>query len=287
MRLRHRRTLSSHERSAVARLLADPLLELIPLQGVARQIDHLPAGGLISITASPAAGTPATLELAEELQRRGHRTVPHLSARMIRDRAELEGILGRIADLGITRVFVIGGDADPTGEFTDALGLLEAMEEIGHPFTEIGVGCYPDGHAVIPDDVLLRALRNKSRIATSMTSQVCFAPRTIVDWLVARRREGIKLPIRIGIPGATHLAKLMRISARIGVGRSLRFITKNTSLAGRLGRPGGYAPDALVGDLAEVIVDPVCGVDGFHVFTFNQVEETEAWRASFLEYLNG
>lgn len=287
MRLRRRRTRTDDERAAVARLLADPLFEVIPLRGVERQVEHLPAGALVSITASPAAGLPATVELAGELQGRGHRTVPHLAARMISGWAEVEQVVVRLSDLGVSRVLVVGGDAEPAGAFTDALGLLEAMGEIGHPFTEIGIGCYPDGHALIPDDVLLQALRDKSRMATWMASQVCFSPGTIIDWLVARRREGIRLPIRIGIPGATHLGRLIRISTQIGVGRSLSYVTKNTSLVGRLGRPGGYAPDALVDDLARVVIDPVCGVEGFHIFTFNQVEETEAWRASYLEHLGG
>ncbi len=279
--------MTSEERAAVARLLADPLFEVIPIKGVDRQIDHLPDGAMVSVTASPAAGTTAALELVEELQRRGHRAVPHLAAKMIESRGALETIIERLADVQVTRVFVIGGDAEQAGEFSDALGVLEALQEIGHPFLEIGIACYPDGHATIPDVVLLEALCDKSGYATWMASQVCFDPRTIIGWLVARRQEGISVPIRIGIPGATHLGKLLRISAQIGVGRSVRYLTKNRSLIGRLGRPGGYVPDALVDNLIDVITDPVCGVEGFHIFTFNQVEETEAWRASYREYLEG
>jgi methylenetetrahydrofolate reductase (NADPH) len=163
--------------------------------------------------------------------------------------------------------------------------LLSAMSGMGHPFREVGIACYPDGHAVIPDDALLEALRAKSRVTTSMTTQVCFDPATIIAWLIERRREGITLPVRIGIPGATRLSRLIRISTQIGVGQSLRYITKNTSLVGRLGRPGGYAPDGLVDDLNSVVEDPVCGVAGFHIFTFNQVAATEAWRAAYLRHV--
>ena len=49
----------------------------------------LPAGATVSVTASPAKGIEATVALCEQLQARGFRAVPHLSARMIRDRAHL------------------------------------------------------------------------------------------------------------------------------------------------------------------------------------------------------
>ncbi len=52
-------------------------------------------------------------------------------------------MLGRLAAANITDAFVVGGDNDPVGEFTDALGLLQAMTEVGHGLTEIGIGGYP------------------------------------------------------------------------------------------------------------------------------------------------
>ena len=42
-----------------------------------------------SVTASPAKGIEATVALCAELQLAGFTAVPHLSARMIRDRAHL------------------------------------------------------------------------------------------------------------------------------------------------------------------------------------------------------
>jgi methylenetetrahydrofolate reductase (NADPH) len=104
---------------------------------------------------------------------------------------------------------------------------------------------------------------------------MCFDIEAIRSWIERIRSLGIELPVVIGIPGVTELTKLIGISARIGVGTSLRFLSKNRSLATKLLRP--YAPDDLVDGLAEMAEDPDLGVRGLHIYTFNQVEATLEW----------
>ena len=78
----------------------------------------------------------------------------------------------------------------------------------------------------------------------------------------------------------------MTISARIGVADSRRFLTKNTRFVSRLLlAPGGYRPDGLLDALAPLAADPLADVAGLHIFTFNQVRSTEAWRAKYLANL--
>ena len=77
-------------------LLAAPKFELIPLKNVDDQAAFLPAGATVSVTASPAKGIEATVELCERLHaQRLRRVIPHLSARMIRDRGHLAELLAR------------------------------------------------------------------------------------------------------------------------------------------------------------------------------------------------
>ncbi|WP_416140152.1 hypothetical protein ACM26W_07225 [Halomonas sp. HK25] len=40
----------------------------------------------------------------------GFRVVPHLAARLVRDRPHLIGLLERLAALGVEDAFVVGGD---------------------------------------------------------------------------------------------------------------------------------------------------------------------------------
>jgi methylenetetrahydrofolate reductase (NADPH) len=274
-------------RLALVEAASSSKFELLPLKNVDAQLEFLPAGATVSVTASPAKGIEATIELSARLAGLGHRAIPHLSARMIRDRSHLADLLAQTEAAGIHQAFVVGGDdAQPQGDFPDGLSLLRAMAETGHQLSDIGIPCYPQGHATIPDEQLLAALRDKQPFATSMTTQLCFDARAITTWLAARRAEGIGLPVWFGIAGVAELHKLIEISTRIGVRDSRRFLAKNTALVGRILRPGGYRPDGLLGALGPTIADPATGVAGLHLYTFNQVETTEEWLRAYLAGLS-
>ncbi len=285
-RARTGRALPTAQRVAIARALEHATFELIPLKNVHDQAGFLPTGATVSVTASPAKGLEATLDLAATLEGRGFRAIPHLSARMVRDRAHLADLLARLRDLGIDRAFVVGGDAEEPGAYLDGLSLLRAMAELGGGPTHIGVPCYPQGHASIPDAALLGALRDKAPYAEYMATQLCFDAGAIAAFVAARRAEGLELPVKIGLPGVAEVPKLLAISARIGVRDTGRFLTKNARFVGQLISAGGiYRPTALLGRLGAVLADPAADIVGFHVYTFNQVEATEAWRRSYLEEL--
>jgi len=281
--LRRRGRVDDAGRTALATVLADPTFELLPLKNATDQQAALPKGARVSVTASPAKGLEATVALSVRLEGAGFRVVPHLSARMVRDEDHLRRLLAPLADAGIDRAFVVGGDAEEPGAFPDGLSLLEAMADLGLAPTEIGIPCYPQGHAFIPDDKLLAALAAKARFASYMTTQLCFDPKAIASWLAARRADGIDLPVRIGIPGVAAIPKLIEISARIGVRDASRFVLKNTRFVGQLLASGGvYRPSGLLEKLSPLIADPAADVIGLHIYTFNQVAATEAWRREYL-----
>ena len=271
--------LSIAERAALNRVLADPTFELIPLKNVREQAAAIPRGATVSVTASPGKGIEASVELALELEAAGLRAIPHLSARMIRDRAHLAELLSRMADAGIDRAFVVGGDADEPGEFMDGLALLRAMADLGRLPSELGVPCYPQGHQDIPDAALEQALRDKAPFVHYMTTQLCFDPKAIGGFIAAHRAAGLDLPVKIGLPGVAEIPKLLSISARIGVKDASKFVLKNARFVGALLRSGGiYRPTSLVEKLAPLIADPAAKVLGFHVYTFNNVPATIEWR---------
>ena len=155
--------LAPESRARLGRILLDPVFEVLPLKSTVDQVAYLPPGALVSVTSSPAKGLRATLELSEVLAAKGFRVVPHLAARMVRDRAQLAEITGRLAGAGIQRIFVPGGDATEPADFPDGLSLLRALADGGHSFIEVGIPCYPEGHAFIGDDALLASLRAKAQ----------------------------------------------------------------------------------------------------------------------------
>jgi methylenetetrahydrofolate reductase (NADPH) len=258
-------------------LLAESSFELIPMKSTLEKAAALPAGCNVSVTASPAKGVDATLDLTIELSERGFRAVPHLSARMIKDRLQLTALIKRLQGAAIDHVFVVGGDADDPGRFPDALSLLREMSDICHEFSDIGITGYPEGHPFISGDLLRQALIDKQRYATYVTTQMCFDVPGIEAWIKGIRIDGIGLPVKVGIPGVADPVKLIGIAGRIGVGTSVRFLSKNRRTIWRLLFPGAYKPTKLVRRLGQL--DPHLGFFGLHIFTFNQIEPTVAWWA--------
>ena len=286
MLFRRRSSLTPARSAALAGILRAPTFELVPLKNAMDQAEFLPASATVSVTASPAKGIEATIALCEQLQGRGFRAVPHLSARMVRDRSHLSDLIGWLEGAGVDRAFVVGGDAKEPGDYPDGLSLLRAMAEIGHPLTEIGIPCYPQGHAFIADGPLLEALHAKAAFASYMTTQLCFDPGAIATWIAARRGEGLALPVHVGVPGVAEPHKLLAISARIGVADTHRFLTKNVRFVARLVRSGGfYRPDALLEGLAPHLADRAANIVDLHMYTFNAVDTFEAWRKVYLANL--
>ena len=280
--------LPAPERAALAVVLADPIFEVIPLRNLEDEAANLPPGSLVSVTASPAKGLGATLAWAARLAAAGHRAVPHLSARMVRDRGELAELLAQAREAGLTRAFVVGGDADDPGEYLDGLSLLRAMAELGHPFTVLGVPAYPQGHATIPGPALLAALDAKAPFVRHATTQMDFDAGAVAAWVRARRAAGLALDVVVGVPGVADPKRLMGIAARIGVTDTKRFLTKNLRFAAGLARSGGlYRPTGFVEALAPLLVERGSGVTGLHLYTFNGVGSTDAWRREELERLAG
>ncbi len=265
------------------RLLTDAQWELIPLRNLADQLPHLPPESPVSITASASKTLEDTLDLTAEIATLGHRPVPHIAARMVRSHAHLQELLGRVGTLGLNEIFLVGGDVtSPTGPFDSAQQLLEALADVEHTLTHIGITSYPEGHALISDAALHEALHAKqvllaeAGIAGHASTQMCFHPRSIVEWLSSERASGFTLPVHLGIPGAVDPARLLRIGTRLGIGASLRYLRKNTGAVARMLRPGGYDPSGLVDQLAPH-ADRL-DIAGLHVFTFNSIADTVAWR---------
>jgi methylenetetrahydrofolate reductase (NADPH) len=232
----------------------------------------------VTVTTSPRKGLEPTLELSALLAGHGYTVVPHLAARHVRDRAELAEIVERLRAFGTTDVLVMAGDApEPVGEFEGALPLLKALAELGSPFAEVGITGYPESHAFISDRATIKAMFEKEEFGTYIVSQICFSPQATAGWVAAVWERGTRLPIHLGLPGAVERAKLLRVSERIGVGDSICRLRDEGA-----DEDGAFDPGPLVEGL-EHSVQERRNVAGFHIFTFNKLEDTERWRQRMLE----
>ncbi|WP_060890136.1 methylenetetrahydrofolate reductase [Streptomyces europaeiscabiei] len=261
--------------------------EVLPAKATEDKVlAHVPRDVVVTVTASPVKGLEPTLDLTARLAAHGHRVVPHVPARLLRDDAHLKDVVDRLREAGVDDVFVPAGDADPpAGAYDGALPVLRALSELGAPFARVGVTGYPESHPLIHDDVTVQAMWDKREHATYIVSNLCFDPRVLGEWIARIRRRGIALPVHVGVAGPVQRAKLLSMATKIGVGESTRFLTKHPSWFLRFATPGGYAPERLLTRTGEALTAPASGVAGLHLFTFNQIAETEAWRRALLERL--
>jgi methylenetetrahydrofolate reductase (NADPH) len=272
--------------ATMIRLLEHARYEVLPTATTEdKLLEHVPRDRTITVTASPSKGLEATLDLAERLTGHGYVTVPHLAARMVSGPSELAEITARLTGKGITRIFVPGGDAEPVGDYRDALGLLADLAGMPHAFTQIGVTGYPESHPTIHDDLTVQAMWDKRHYATHVVSNLTFDPAVIRSWVRRMRSRGITMPLLLGIPGPVERAKLLAMATRIGVGESTRFLAKHKGTFARLAAPGGFTGERFLEKCAPALGEPGALVEGLHVFTFNQVAETEAWRTDLLAHL--
>jgi methylenetetrahydrofolate reductase (NADPH) len=270
---------------SLARLLTTPKYEVIPVKNVEATFAFIPRDAKVSVTVSPTKGIDATLELTQHLSKlvKPENITPHISARLLESEEQLSDLLQRFEGLGIQELFLVGGDTQPPrGPLANSYELVQAIRAVNTNF-RLGITAYPEGHPSISNEVLLEDLRRKQPHVQFMSTQLCFDASTIKSWLEHTRHAGITLPVQIGIAGAVDIIKLTQIAARIGVGDSLRYLTKHAGHIFKL--MTGYKPDDLVRGLEPLYDDPFYNVMGFHVYTFNQLEKTERWRQETLNVL--
>jgi methylenetetrahydrofolate reductase (NADPH) len=245
---------------------------------------HVPPAVKITVTASPKKGLEPTIRVVEALASRGYKAVPHIAARLIRDREHLAEVLLRLQAADVREVFVIAGDArQQAGEFADAAGLLSAMGEFRDRFPEIGISGYPESHQFISDQTTIEAMFEKEPMATYIVSQISFEADVIDTWIRRVRERGTLLPIWIGVPGVVDNRKLLRTSLRIGLGESARFLRAHSAWLRAFARRRRYMPTELLHELAPSLADPAARIGGIHLYTFNELERTERWRRELVE----
>jgi methylenetetrahydrofolate reductase (NADPH) len=272
---------------AMRRLVGNLHYEIVPMKSIEPAIDALPPTAFVSVTCSPAKGIPATLEYTERLIGLGHHPIPHLAARMVEGRDEAAKLAAWLREHSLDEVYVIAGDApEPAGPYEGALPFLRDLIDADPGVRRIGIAGYPDGHAMIPRDVVDEQLLAKQALITDaglggwVSTQMCFDTDLIRTWIEGERTRGLTFPIRLGVPGVVDRTRLMSMGTRLGIGASLRYLSKNRSTVMQLMAPGGYDPTDMVVAFADDAA--ALGVEALHSFTFNAVADTRAWQEAIL-----
>ena len=244
-------------------------IEIIPTEGIVEQVVALvPKTTTLSVTCLPHHGIERTMRASVELSVLGYTVIPHLAARSVQSRSELTGILRDCDVAGIGEVFVIGGDRkNPAGPYDSALRLLEDIAQYTGGRMRAGVAGYPEGHPSVAALDLVDALLAKQHLATSVVTQMCFSAPKIFDFAAVLRREGVDLPVWAGVAGSVPQTKLVTLATQIGVGSSLKFLSRKGPLARRLLSGDRYSPNSLLAGLQS---RP--GIAGIHLYSFNNLD---------------
>ena len=249
--------------------------------------EALAPGTDVNVTFLPGSDPADTARVAARLRDEGMHPIPHIAARSIHDKAQLQTILKALKDeASVDEVLIIGGGVDnPVGDFASSMEILETGLIQDHGISKIGVSGHPEGSPDIPADALASALAWKNEFAKKeglslyIETQFCFEAEQVLAWERDIRAAGNELPIRIGIPGPATIKTLFRFAQISGIGPSMRFISKQAKNVAKLLTV--QAPDLLLADLAEGMAnDKDCLLAHFHYYPFGGFAKTAAYASA-------
>ena len=153
--------------------------------------------------------------------------IPHLTC-VEHDQAEIQEILTRYAQSGVSNILALRGDvpvesksADPFKHFQHALDLVSAIREFNrsgeHPDPRgfgIAVAGFPEGHPETPNTLtqMDHLKRKVDEGANVVVSQMFFDNNAFFDWKERCEIAGINLPIVAGIMPINSMSGLRRMA---------------------------------------------------------------------------
>ena len=114
--------------------------------------------------------------LAGGVQKLKLKATPHIIARKLESREQLENALARCQQLGIKNALCVAGDitADRPA-YNSSLEVLQTGLFKKHGFREVGIAGHPEGSKAIGEERVEQALRGKAEFAKTAGFNVYFA----------------------------------------------------------------------------------------------------------------
>ncbi len=274
----------------LAAFLQDYSIEVMPrtAEKVENFRDLLPAGTRVYI--AHIEGTPIEdmVATAKRLNADGYPVMPHFPARIIKDRATLENWIAMYqGEADVKQALLLaGGVAQPHGDFSDSMQLMDTglFDKAG--FTRLHVAGHPEGNRDIDvDGSMLRvsdALKWKQGFSErtdarmAIATQFAFEAQPIIEWADSLKAAGIDLPIHIGIAGPAKLQTLIKFAIACGVGPSLKVLQKRAMDVTKLLLP--YEPTDVVAQLAaHKAANPDFNIERVHFFPLGGIKTNATW----------
>lgn len=268
-------------------MLREYSLELVPGDPklIDAAVDRLEPRTLVSLTWIPGSNPMHMIAPAAKLRRAGLLVMPHIGARHLESKSQLERIAEMlVGEAGVDRILIIGGDrAEPAGPYDSSLAVMQTgvFQSVG--ITRIAVAGFPEGNPHIPskasDDALAAKMdfARRDGLELSIVTQFCFAAAPIVTWIRRLRTRGVQFPIRIGLAGPAGILTLARYALRCGVGNSIHVLTENPTFAKALADRG---PEPIIREMAGSFAEEdlaAIGLAGLHFYMFGGFSKTLDW----------
>jgi len=223
-------------------------------------LSELPKVKDVYITMLPGNDYREVASKATEVAKSGFNPVPHFPARSIKNQSELKDFVIRCKDGGVKQALVIGGSAQPIGDFHCSLQLLETGLFEGW---KIGIAGHPDGSPDISDKELEKAMIDKKPHADYIVTQWSLDASPIAKFISKQT-----LPVHVGITGPLKLSSLLKFANIVGAKNSINFLKSNATKALDLLKPRD----------PKDIIEKIEGLTkNFHIYTFGGLKETNKW----------
>ena len=214
----------------------------------------------VYITMLPGDDFKKVASKAKELAQSGFNPVPHFPARSIKNLNDLKDYVSMCKDFGVKQALVIGGSAQPIGDYHCSLQLLETGLFEGF---KIGIAGHPEGSPDISNSDLEKAMTDKKSFADYIVTQWLLNPDPITKFISKQ-----SLPVHVGITGPLKISSLIKFANIVGAKNSINFLKSNASKALDLLKPSD--PNDLIKKLKG-------STENFHIYTFGGLKETNKW----------
>jgi methylenetetrahydrofolate reductase (NADPH) len=245
--------------------------------------DVLAPGAWVYVAHPPGVPLQDIVKLAGRVQQLGFTAVPHIIARKLESREQLDQALAELRELNIDRALCVAGDlAVPQNAFDSSFEVLQTGLFAKYGFRSVGVAGHPEGSEAIGTTRVDQALRDKAAFAATAgfemytATQFGFDPQAVTTWEAATAAAGIKLPIHVGAAGPTSLRQLVRFATLCGIGASARMLMSRTGATLNLLRT--QTPDEMITHVARYRAgDSSSRIVKVHFFAFGGVVKTARW----------
>ncbi|MEC7596391.1 MAG: methylenetetrahydrofolate reductase [Pseudomonadota bacterium] len=228
------------------------------------------------------------VETANRLSSEGFDVMPHFPARIIKDKDTLENWIQRYQEeAGIEQALLLaGGLSRPHGSFESSMQLVETELFEKYNFKHLHFAGHPEGNRDIDHDNSTmnvdaalswkQKFKERTDINLALTTQFCFEAGPVIEWADSLVKNGIDIPIHIGVAGPAKLQTLIRFSIACGVGPSLRVLQKRAKDVKKLLLP--FEPNDFLETLAEhKKANPNFNITNVHFFPLGGINVNASW----------